>query len=94
MKTTDVSKLSLVIFERIYNGPYLCHFLWLLPVSIKCNDWGCYYSIPYVKKIPKKPNQKWIKCCMKAPIRYVLSQASLLMAQFSKRYMKTVCKIL
>ena len=29
MKTADVSKLSLLFFERIYNGLYLCYFLWL-----------------------------------------------------------------
>ena len=37
------------------------------------------------KKSPKKPNQKWVKCCMKTPIKQVLLQTSLFIVQFSTR---------
>ena len=42
-----------------------------------------------LKTSPKKPNQKWIKCCMKAPIRQALLQKSLFIVQFRTRCLKT-----
>ena len=44
---------------------------------------------PPPKKSPKKPNQKWAKCCMKATIRQVFLKTSLFIVHFSKRYLKT-----
>ena len=91
METTDVSKLFLAIFERTFYGLYMCHFLWLQHVSIKSNDTGfSKFALPNLKNSPKKPNQKWFKCCMKAPIRQVLLQTSLfIVLQFSTRYLKS-----
>ena len=42
-----------------------------------------------LKKSPKKPNQKWVKCCVKAPIRQAVLQISLFIVQFSTRCWKT-----
>ena len=50
MKTTDASKLFLAIFERTYDGLYICYFLWLQYTSIKHNDSGCNVALPHVKR--------------------------------------------
>ena len=55
-------------------------FQWLQYVSIKRN------CTSPSKKSPEKPNQKWVQCCMKAPISQVLLQTSLLIVQFSKTF--------
>ena len=68
-KTVDVSKLFLAILDRAYDGPNICHFLWLQNVSIKIFWQEVKFCTPSPKKNPKNPNQKWIKCCMKAPFR-------------------------
>ena len=83
MRTADVSKFLLAVFERPYDDQYISYFLWLQYVSIKKN-----YTSPS-NKSPEKPNQKWVQCCMKAPISQVLLQTSLLIVQFSKTYLKT-----
>ena len=44
---------------------------------------------PQPKKSPKKPNQKWTKCCMKATIRQVILKTSLFIVHLSKIYLKT-----
>ena len=85
MKTADFSK---TLFSN-YDGLYICHFLWLQHVSIKSNDWGYNFALPKPKKSPKKPSQKWTKCCMKAPIRQFILKTSLFIVHFSKRYLKT-----
>ena len=89
METADFSKLFLAIFERTYDGLYICYFLWLQHVSIKSNDRRCNFLLPHLKKSPKKHNQIWVKCCMKASIRQALLQTFLLIVQFSKTYSKT-----
>ena len=53
IKTADVSKLFLAIFERTYDGLYICHFLWLQRVFIKSNDRGCNFALPHVKRALK-----------------------------------------
>ena len=55
MKTADDSKLFLAIFERTYDGLYICYFLWVQHVSIKSNDRGCYFALPDLKSAPKSP---------------------------------------
>ena len=50
-------KLFLPIFERTYEVPYICHFLWLLHVSIKSNHRGCNYVLPHLKKALKRPTK-------------------------------------
>ena len=47
MKTADVSKIFLAIFERNYNDLYMHHFLWLQRVSIKSNDKVCNFALPF-----------------------------------------------
>ena len=37
MRTADVSKFLLAVFERPYDGLYISYFLWLQNVSIKKN---------------------------------------------------------
>ena len=54
MKTADVSKFFLVIFEITYDGLCICHFLWLQHVSIKSNDQGCNFALPLLKKAQPK----------------------------------------
>ena len=34
------------------------------------------------------PNQKWVKCCMKTPIKQILLQTALFIVQFSTRCLK------
>ena len=46
MKTADVKKTFLAIFERSYYDLYMHHFLWLQHVSIKSNDKGCNFALP------------------------------------------------
>ena len=55
MKTADVSKLFLAIFERTYDVPYICYFLWLQHVSIKSNVRRCNFALPYLKRALKSP---------------------------------------
>ena len=71
MKTADVSKLFMAIFQRSYYD-----------ISIQ-------FCTPHLKKSPKKPNQNWVKCFMKTPIRQILLQTSLFIVQFSTRCLKT-----
>ena len=52
MRTADVSKFLLAVFERPYDDQYISYFLWLQYVSIKKN-----YTSPS-NKSPEKPNQK------------------------------------
>ena len=85
VKTAGVSKLFLAIFERTYNGLYICYFWWLQHASIKSNERGCSFALPYLKIALKSP---WN--CMKALISQVLLQTSLLIVQFSKTYLKTI----
>ena len=85
-QNADVSKLFLSVFEKTYDVPYICYFLWLQHVSIKRNDQWCNFALPHPKKALKK--QSWVKCCMKSPISQVLLQTSLLREQFSKTYLK------
>ena len=70
MKSADVSKLFLAIFERTYDGLYLyASFFVAHSMSLSKATAGgeSLHSPP--KKSPKKPNQKWVKCCMKIPVR-------------------------
>ena len=55
MKTADVSKLFLAIFERTYDSLYICYFLWLQHVSIKSNDWRCNFALLHPKRALKSP---------------------------------------
>ena len=81
MKTADFSKL----------------FLAIMMVYIFVTFCGCSMSLSKVMTgdtilSPKKPNQKWAKCCMKARIRQVFLKTSLFIVHFSKRckrYLKT-----
>ena len=55
------------------------------------NKWpGVQFYTPPPKKSLKNLNQKWVKCCMKAPIRQVLLKTSLFVVHFSKRYLKAL----
>ena len=45
MKTADVNKIFLAIFEKSYYDLYMHHFLWLQHVSIKSNDKGCNFAL-------------------------------------------------
>ena len=47
-------------------------------------------ALPHLKKSPKKPNQKWVKCCLKGPISQVHLQTFLFILQFSTRCLKTL----
>ena len=47
-------------------------------------------ALSHLKKSTKKPNEKCVKCCMKAPIRQVYLQASLFILQLSTRCLKTL----
>ena len=55
IKTIDVSKLFLAIFERTSNGLYICYFLCLQHVSININDWRCDFALPHLKRALKNP---------------------------------------
>ena len=55
MKTADVSKFFLAIFERTYDGLYIYYFLWLQHVSIKNNDRRCSFALPHLKRALKSP---------------------------------------
>ena len=44
---------------------------------------------PHKKKSYKNPNQKFVECCVKAPIRQVFLQASLFIVQLGTRCLKT-----
>ena len=55
MKTADVSKLFLAIFERTYDGLHIYYFLWLQHVSVKSNDRRCNFARPHLKRAPKSP---------------------------------------
>ena len=55
MKTADVRKLFLATLERTYDGLYICYFLWLQHVSIKCNDRRCNFALPHLKGGLKSP---------------------------------------
>ena len=91
IKTADFRKLFLAIFERTYDGLYICYFLWLQHVSIESNDQRFNFTFPHLKRVLKSgSNQEWVECCMKAPISQVLLQTSLLIVQFSKSYLKTL----
>ena len=79
MKTADFGKLFLAIFERTYDGLYICHFLWLQHVSIKINNRECNFTLSLLKRA-----LKWVKCCMKAPVRQVFLKTSLFVVHFSK----------
>ena len=61
-------------------------------VDVAClyqNKWlGVQFYNPPPKKSLKNPNQKWVKCCMKATITQVLLKISLCSVHFSKRYLK------
>ena len=46
MKTADVNKIFLAIFERNYYDLYVHHFSWLWHVSIKSNGKGYNFSLP------------------------------------------------
>ena len=48
-----------------------------------------YCGLKILKKNLKNPNKKWVKCCMKAPVRQVLLKTSLFEVHSSKRYLKT-----
>ena len=67
IKTTDVSKLFLVIFERTYNGLYICYFLCLQHVSINSNDRRCDFALPHLKRALKNP----IKNALNAVWKYL-----------------------
>ena len=55
MKTADVSKLFLAIFEITYDGLYICYLLWLKHVSIKSNDRRCNFALLHLKRALKSP---------------------------------------
>ena len=55
MKTADASKLFLAIFERTYDGLYICNFLWLQYVSIKSIHRGCNFALSHLKRATKNP---------------------------------------
>ena len=84
MKTADVSKLFLPIFERKYDG--LQHAAVCL--NQKQGTEVQFRTSPS-KKSPKKPNQKWVKYYMKAPQSGPFADAPLIV-QFSKAYLKTL----
>ena len=50
---------------------------------------GVQFCTPPPKKDPYKTQQKWVKCCMKAPIRHALLQTSQFIVQLSTRRLKT-----
>ena len=53
------------------------------------NKWpGLQFYSPPPKKSLKNPDQKWAKSCMKASIRQVLLNISLVAVHFSKRYLQ------
>ena len=55
MRTVDVSKPFVAIFERTYDGLYISHILWLQHVSIKSNDPGCNFTPLHLKRVLKSP---------------------------------------
>ena len=55
MKTADVSKLCLAIFERTYDGLHIYYFLWLQHVYIKSNDRRCNFARSHLKRALKCP---------------------------------------
>ena len=64
MKTADVSKLFLPIFERKYDG---------LQHAAVCLNQKQGTEVQFRTSPSKKsPNQKWVKYYMKAPISQVL----------------------
>ena len=65
MKTADVSKLFLEIFERTYDGQYICYFLWLQHVSIKSNDRRCNFALPHLKRALKSPIKNGLNAALK-----------------------------
>ena len=76
MKTADFSKLFLAIM-MVYIFFTFCDRSMSLTLHSQ------------TKNSPKKPNQKWAKCCMRAPIRQVFLKSSLFIVHFSKIYLKT-----
>ena len=48
MKTADGSKLFLAIFEKTYDGLYICHFLF---------DKGCDFTLLHLKRALKIPTK-------------------------------------
>ena len=58
MKTTDVSKFFLGIFERTYDGLHICQLLEALACLYQKQWSGVQFCTPPPKKSLKKPNQK------------------------------------
>ena len=88
MKTASVSKLFLAIFDRTYEGLYICHSLWLQNVSIKSNDQECTYKLPYLKRGLKNPTKNGLSA-VRRHLSGMCFYGHPCIVQFSKRYLKT-----